>query len=83
MLASFGSSIALPNSTLVLGYLVNEPKLLWGIYSHPPDEFRTFVFVSLSSNLLESFAAETRSEELVVDGGIVDGNEPIGLQKVE
>jgi hypothetical protein len=47
------------------------------------DELISEILVLFSCNALQLFAANVGKNELVVDGGIVDGNEVVNLEEME
>jgi hypothetical protein len=77
------SAIVPAECLLVLGDLVDESELFRRVLCHSDDELCSEIFVSFSSDALKSFAADTGTNQLVVDGGIVYGNEAVGFEEVE
>jgi hypothetical protein len=66
----------------VLRDLVDESQLFGCVPRHSNDEPGSEILVSFSCDDLQSFAADAGTNELVVDGGIVDGDEAVGLEEV-
>jgi hypothetical protein len=47
------------------------------------NEFSTTILIAFGSNALESFVTIAGTEKVIVDGGVVDGDESICLEEVE
>ena len=68
------------NCPLILGDLVNESELFRRVLCHSDHESCSTILVSFGSDALKPFAADTSTDQLVVDGRVVNRNESVGFE---
>ena len=54
---------------------------MWSILGDACNEVGPFVFIPFRSDALEFFVVDTTVEKLVVDGGVMDRYETVGLEE--
>jgi protein-disulfide isomerase len=69
------------NNSFILGNLIDEAQFMGGILGYVCNEVGTVIFISFRCDALKFFAADTAAKKLVVDGGVMDRYEMVGLEE--